>query len=288
MKRNSRSLTSRVKHSKYYVLTWRIANLIFNLFMLAWIIAGSYWVYHIYRKVNSTEYETCNELLYKFAFGIVTSSYILLVLICCCTCCCAGVCLRRHKNSSRDRESRDSESESESDESQTRGADDREGENRDDDSSIVSQSDQNQRNIYDDANTFDAYTSRVRSADMSSTDPSTPFILNNGTIMQFDTSPYPSRHQIHRLGPIPNPRSSFLQRDLDSGILISEYTDSPILSPSSRHHNLHSNSTEINSHDSNPVPIRRESEADNNCIPSNRSSELYITQSSEGYSVTTV
>ena len=58
---------------------------------MAWIVAGSYWIYHIYGEVDP-EYEECHETLYKFAFGVITSSYILFSLMCCCMCFC-GICL---------------------------------------------------------------------------------------------------------------------------------------------------------------------------------------------------
>ena len=94
IKRTHRISHSRSKKVKYAMYTWRTVNLIFNLFILAWVITGSYWVYHVYKKVNDTSFKTCDELLYKFAFGILTSSYVLLVLMLSCTCCC-GLCLRR-------------------------------------------------------------------------------------------------------------------------------------------------------------------------------------------------
>ena len=97
VQRYSDRLSARIEHSKYLVYIWRAFNLIFNLFMLAWTIAGGYWVYHVYYYVTSTQYQECNELLYKFGFGIVTSSYILLLLTCVCACCCIGICLKVNK-----------------------------------------------------------------------------------------------------------------------------------------------------------------------------------------------
>lgn len=101
VQRYSDRLSSYFKHSKYFIYLWRAVNLIFNLFMLAWTIAGGYWVYHIYTSVTSKEYRYCNELLYKFGFGIVTSSYILLFLTTVCACCCIGVCLKINKRRNR-------------------------------------------------------------------------------------------------------------------------------------------------------------------------------------------
>ena len=76
---------------RYIKFTWRGVNFIFNLFLIAWIIAGSYWIYHIYRQVDPA-YKNCHETLYKLAFGVITSSYILFTLMCCCACFC-GLCL---------------------------------------------------------------------------------------------------------------------------------------------------------------------------------------------------
>ena len=98
----------RVKYAKY---TWRVINLLFNLFMLSWIIAGSYWVYHIFSEVDP-EYEDCDEILYKFAFGVITSSYILLVMMLCCTSCC-GLCLIRRRAAREEEEEEEEEVEEE-------------------------------------------------------------------------------------------------------------------------------------------------------------------------------
>lgn len=103
LKRCSHRLPTCTKKAKYAKHVWKILNLIFNLFLLAWIIAGSYWIYRVYADVNSSTYTNCNEVLYKFSFGILTSSYILLVLMCCCTCCC-GLCLRRNVQNQEERE----------------------------------------------------------------------------------------------------------------------------------------------------------------------------------------
>jgi hypothetical protein len=61
-----------------------------NLFLLAWFIAGNYWVYHIHNTVQSddpSELNTyCDKTLYLFAFWLITASYIALglALLCCC------------------------------------------------------------------------------------------------------------------------------------------------------------------------------------------------------------
>ena len=87
----------REQHSKYIVCGWRSFNFLFNLFMLGWIIAGSCWIYSIYKQVTEANFSSCNELLYKFSFAIVTCSYVLLLVMFCCTCCLGG-CLSRNKH----------------------------------------------------------------------------------------------------------------------------------------------------------------------------------------------
>ena len=96
----------RLRYGKY---VWRVINLLFNLFLVAWIIAGSYWIYHIYREVDP-EYKDCHETLYKFAFGVITSSYILMVMMCGCMCCC-GICLMRSRAEEEEEEEENEEEE---------------------------------------------------------------------------------------------------------------------------------------------------------------------------------
>ena len=82
------------------VCLWRLMTFAFNLLMVIWIIVGSVWVFGAYRQLNTSQgYQgsLCNEILYKFAFGVITTGYILFVLmlvfacfvaICiCCKCC---------------------------------------------------------------------------------------------------------------------------------------------------------------------------------------------------------
>ena len=76
---------------RYAKFAWRVVNLVFDLFLVAWILAGSYWIYHVYREVDPA-FDNCNETLYKFAFGVITSSYILFAMMCCCMCVCS-LCL---------------------------------------------------------------------------------------------------------------------------------------------------------------------------------------------------
>ncbi|XP_075044813.1 transmembrane protein 272-like [Mixophyes fleayi] len=57
------------------------------LFSFCWFIAGSVWVFRIYQENP----RRCNDLVYKFAFGILIFEYIflafLVAVICLCTCC---------------------------------------------------------------------------------------------------------------------------------------------------------------------------------------------------------
>ncbi len=122
--RRTRRLQLHSQRAKFATYTWRVVNLIFNLFMLAWVIAGSYWVYHVYNDVNDTHFESCDELLYKFAFGILTCSYILLVLMLTCTCCC-GLCLRRRQE---EEEGEEGESEGRREEGDSEEAEEEDGE----------------------------------------------------------------------------------------------------------------------------------------------------------------
>ncbi|KAM9301463.1 transmembrane protein 272-like [Gastrophryne carolinensis] len=63
---------------------------ILGIFSFCWFIAGSVWVFRIYQENP----RRCNDLAYKFAFGILIFEYIFLAfivaVICLCTC-CAGV-----------------------------------------------------------------------------------------------------------------------------------------------------------------------------------------------------
>lgn len=86
---------SRSKKFKYMKYTWRIVELLFNILLFAWFIAGSYWVFHVYDDLQAAEFDPklCNPVLYKCAFGIMICSYILLFMTCCCVCVCA--CFRK-------------------------------------------------------------------------------------------------------------------------------------------------------------------------------------------------
>lgn len=97
VKQKSSTISSRIRHPKLLIRIWRVGNFLFNLFLFAWVIGGSYYVYSIYREVVTTDYSTCNVILYKFAFSIVTCSYVILVLVFTCTFVIAGASLRRMK-----------------------------------------------------------------------------------------------------------------------------------------------------------------------------------------------
>lgn len=83
---------------KTSMCAWSVFNTVFNLFLLAWTIAGSCWVYGNYREVIKSGDLACNKFLYKFTFTVITSSYILLLLLCC-ACLFVGTCYRIGKRS---------------------------------------------------------------------------------------------------------------------------------------------------------------------------------------------
>ncbi|XP_075182570.1 transmembrane protein 272-like isoform X1 [Anomaloglossus baeobatrachus] len=63
---------------------------VLGVFSFCWFIAGSVWVFRIYQENP----RRCNDLCYKFAFGILIFEYIFLALVVagvCCVCFCAGV-----------------------------------------------------------------------------------------------------------------------------------------------------------------------------------------------------
>lgn len=79
--------------------------MLFNLFTLAWVVVGSYWVYSIYRETVSDGYSNCNIVLYKLSFSFVTCSYIVLLLMFLWMFCLASASLRRRKNRASERAS---------------------------------------------------------------------------------------------------------------------------------------------------------------------------------------
>lgn len=93
------------RHSKlkYFLIVWRVGDLIFNLMLLGLFIAGSYWIFHVYNDLRKDGFPSseCNNNLYKISFGVMVSIYIILALTCCCVCGCA---LCRIKNTDEDQQ----------------------------------------------------------------------------------------------------------------------------------------------------------------------------------------
>jgi hypothetical protein len=87
---------------KYLFIVWRVIDLIVNVFLLGWSITGSYWIFHVYGELQAAMFDEslCNPVLYKFAFGMTVSCYIVMVLTCCCVCGCS-LCRIRSTNSGR-------------------------------------------------------------------------------------------------------------------------------------------------------------------------------------------
>nr|XP_054755452.1 transmembrane protein 272-like [Lytechinus pictus] len=68
-----------------------------SLFIIAFFIAGSVWIYQIYRPntIDSSSYDYCHPTVYNFAFWVTTAYYIFVAFLCCCACCicCLGACV---------------------------------------------------------------------------------------------------------------------------------------------------------------------------------------------------
>lgn len=81
----------RHRHLKYLLVVWRVVDLIFNLLILGWVIAGSYWIFSTYKDLRGApnSSDLCNPVLYRFSFGMMISSYIVVGLTCCSVCVCA-------------------------------------------------------------------------------------------------------------------------------------------------------------------------------------------------------
>ncbi|XP_004919217.1 transmembrane protein 272 [Xenopus tropicalis] len=67
-------------------VTYALESII-GLFSFCWFIAGSVWVFRIYPD----DPRACNDMAYKFAFGILIFEYLFIALVlfsvCLCTCC---------------------------------------------------------------------------------------------------------------------------------------------------------------------------------------------------------
>jgi hypothetical protein len=75
--------------------TW--LDCIVHLFIFAWFIAGSVWIYRTYGHFNSENPDAdnyCHPVLYYFAFWVTTVTYIMVALgcLCCCLTCLCGAC----------------------------------------------------------------------------------------------------------------------------------------------------------------------------------------------------
>jgi hypothetical protein len=348
LKRHSRTLSRRFKRQKkWLVYVWRTFNLVFNLFMLAWIITGSYWIFSSYSAVNASDFSNCNELLYKFGFSIVISSYILLVLMCCCTCICAGICLRRKKD--QEEEEGDEGGEEEEEEEEEREGEDREGGSRDfgenegelENELLAREAEGEEeetelndgylnghhRHRYDrHHNAIDNHIDNIDisdEVDLNATDPSrepemlsspvgvvAPVRLNNGVLVvhQYDSSPFPSRHhftvrRVYSSGANLNASDLNMRRTDDedncfrTGNL--QHANSSNLIPVQQGNNqgtgtgnrrdrpLSLSHVESHSHDSIPA-MRACALIRNRVHHSSHSSGLYVTQYSDGFSVTAV
>lgn len=97
VKKNSAAISSRIRHSHAVIGIWSVTNLIFNIFILCWVIAGSFWIYSIYQETTSDGYANCNVTLYKFSFSSVTCSYVLVILVFAWNLFLAGETLRRRR-----------------------------------------------------------------------------------------------------------------------------------------------------------------------------------------------
>ena len=261
--------------------------------MLAWIITGSYWIYHVYAEVNDSNFTNCNELLYKFAFGILTSSYILLTLMCCCTCAC-GLCLRRNRQQREEREGEEGD-ESGHGNSENSAGDRDDGSGSDDGRSS---SEEGSPRIHRDIREYRTDQSEVVEEEESDRDVTgvnlrtlrwaedlPPFELGmmstGGAALEGTPSHVPPRH------------SAVLRDSNVDYFQLTEYTNSPILSPA--HHQSQSHATassESSTHQltltkSPPLPVPSPEMSHSQTLES-KPPTLYMTQSSDGYSHTAV
>ena len=251
------------KKRKYLKYIWKTFNIIFTLFMLAWIIAGSYWIYHIYSEVmtidfgrSSSDGRSCNELLYKFSFGILTSSYILLVLMLCCTCCCS-CCLKTNAGD----EEEEGEEEDRSSRSRESGRDSREGYEDNESLGGSLHSGGEEAGVSDQdlhvPPSEDHYWTHVGDGESSPNQR-----LNNESVVQPDDSTLCGRDNHSGEGARQNTCDN-----LNLQMNLTEYTNSPILSPPHRPH---------------AMPFLHRSD-----LPET-SNNLYTTENENGYSCTAV
>ncbi|XP_040184789.1 transmembrane protein 272-like isoform X1 [Rana temporaria] len=63
-------------------------EIILSLFSLCWFTAGSIWVFSIYQDNRN-----CDDIIYKFTFGVLILKYIVLTFISAIVClCCCFIC----------------------------------------------------------------------------------------------------------------------------------------------------------------------------------------------------
>lgn len=284
LKRCSHRLPTHTKKAKFAQYTWKILNLIFNLFMLAWIITGSYWIYHVYAEVNNSDFTNCNELLYKFAFGILTSSYILLILMCCCTCVC-GLCLRRnvHHREEREGEEGGERGHSESGDSVGEGND---GSGSDDGRSTSEEGSPHIHRVIREYRTdqseveeeSDGNVTGVNMRTLHWVDDLPPFEL--GMMSTGATALHGSPSQT-----LPQHSTTLRDSNLDQ-FQLTEYTNSPILSPA--HHQSHSYAAAGSESSTYQLTLTKSPPLPAPSPEMSKTPTLYVTQSSDGYSHTAV
>ena len=329
LKRHSRTLSHRFKKHKWIVYVWRAVNLVFNLFVLAWIICGSYWIFNLYSTVHGNDFATCNELLYKFGFSIVISSYILLLLMCCCTCVCAGICLRRNKERGEEEED-GGEGEGEEEEDDEGNGGEIEGELDSESLTRETVGEETEIDVEDDDSYLNSRRYHVNGnidvpdeAELNSTHSMDNFretrLLGSANtsshpgpasssvlLQQFESSPYPSRHQVS--APQVHSNTSNLSSSIQN-VRFSEYSchdddidDEGFEATNSRHANFTASPRSSRRRGDRPVSLSHLESNSVDSIPamracalirnrvhhSSHSSGLYVTQCSDGFSITAV
>ncbi|XP_078811316.1 transmembrane protein 272-like [Oryzias latipes] len=76
-----------LKNSPVYRLSAAVTVLL-KMFSLAWLIAGSYWVYSVYPPSYSGSDRYCHRITYTLAFAVTTLLWVAVGL--CLTVCCCG------------------------------------------------------------------------------------------------------------------------------------------------------------------------------------------------------
>ncbi|XP_063722517.1 transmembrane protein 272-like [Symsagittifera roscoffensis] len=79
---------------------------IIDAFLLIWFVAGNIWVYRQYNDVQykspSLEHSYCDNVVYLFAFWVITTVYIfcMAAMTCCCCAFCLAICCNKNNNQS--------------------------------------------------------------------------------------------------------------------------------------------------------------------------------------------